>query len=248
MPFSARKILSLIDLTRLNEGDDANHIHRFIQQATTPYGTVAAVCIYAPFVRLANDCLSALHAENVGVATVVNFPAARDSLTRIVAETKQALADGAQEIDLVLPYHELLAGDSTTPLHVVATLAAIVHSQNAKLKVIIESGALQTPTRIHAASTIAITGGADFVKTSTGKISVGATLDACDAICASIKASGKDVGIKLSGGIHTTAQARAYLTIIAHYFGAQWINNQHVRFGASSLLGDVLKAAAKEKE
>lgn len=235
----AKQLLSLMDLTSLNEDDTENTIRKLCDQAVSSFGAVAAVCVYRQFVALAADCLKS-HPE-VKLATVVNFPAGNDDLATVCSETEQALADGANEIDLVLPYPDLLAGNAETCAEMVKEIADLSHSRNAKLKVILETGAFSDSPLLTEACDIAINNGADFLKTSTGKIAVGATPAAAREICARIKANqvSDRVGIKISGGVRSVADGVQYLDIIREAFGEQWITAEHVRIGASSLLADI---------
>lgn len=244
MKTQLKQLLTLLDLTSLNDDDTAEKIHTFAQQAVTPYGNVAAVCIYPAFVTTARKALDALPGgSSIPVATVVNFPTGNEELPAILQQTRQALTDGAEEIDLVLPYTALLDGDTEIPIATVQAVAEMTHNLNGRLKVIIESGALKNNDNITNAAEIAIAGGADFIKTSTGKIPVGATQDAARVILATLaeEQASDRVGIKLSGGIRTTDDALAYLALIRAQFGEDWIRPARVRFGASSLLADIIK-------
>ena len=250
MQMTTRQLISLIDLTSLDSDDTVAKITALCRDAVTPFGPVAAVCIYPRFVADARATLDGNGGETIAVATVVNFPEGEDALREIAAATRQALADGAREIDLVLPYRALLAGDKTLPLDTVREIALLTHAADGRLKVIIESGTLETQENIARATRIAIEGGADFVKTSTGKSATGATPEAVATICRTLaRGNAPPIGIKISGGLRTLDQAQQYLAIIRARFGARWITPQHVRFGASSLLGNITSAssgAAKE--
>lgn len=238
---SAKFQLSLIDLTSLNEDDTAEHIERLCRQAVSIHGKVAAVCVYPQYIKTARQTLDDCDVSSVAVATVVNFPSGEHELTTILQDTQQALADGATEIDLVLPYNSLFQKEDTTALTVVSQVAEATHGGGGHLKVIIESGALENDAMIAKATEIAILGGGDFVKTSTGKIAVGATPEAVEIICATIiRLDAKDrVGIKVSGGIRTMNDAAVYLEIIRRHFGEEWIKPDRVRLGSSSLLSDI---------
>ncbi|SUO96238.1 deoxyribose-phosphate aldolase [Suttonella ornithocola] len=227
-------IVKLIDLTSLNDNDTPEVIDHLCQQATTPLGNVAAVCVYPQFVKQVDDTLL-----GIPVATVVNFPAATDSLDKVLKDTEQALKDGADEIDLVLPYRD----SNENSLAMVKAVKKLCLDNNALLKVIIESGAFDNTADIKNAAAIAIDGGADFVKTSTGKIAVGATPEAAKAICEVLAEKGvsDSVGIKISGGVRTPEEANMYLEIITQQFGRDWITPHRVRIGASSLLNALLE-------
>lgn len=234
------QIVSLIDLTDLDDDHRANGIEELIERAAM-HGT-AAVCVWPEFVA---TCAERLAGTGVSVATVVNFPsgdATPEVLDRAVADS---LAAGANDIDVVLPYRAMMRGDLATVRAVLETVAARVGSvDGAHLKVILETGVLSESSLIRAAATIAIECGADFIKTSTGKTEAGATVDAVEVMLEVIVAHGGTVGIKPSGGIRTVADAETYLQLVEQHLGAMWVSPEHMRFGASGLLGDALSAAA----
>lgn len=232
----AAKVLSLIDLTNLNDDCTTADIDKLCQQAVTPKGRVAAICVYSQFVKQGSDLLKG---TGVNIATVVNFPGGDQELEAVLAETKQAIADGANEIDLVIPYKEYLAGNTETTKAVVAACKNVC-GPNVHLKVILETGALLKPELITAASNDVIASGGDFLKTSTGKIEIGATLEAAELMLKAIKASGKNIGFKAAGGVKTVEDAQKYLDLAANIMGENWATPETFRFGASSLLGDVL--------
>lgn len=237
---AARQALALMDLTSLNDGDTDATIESLCQQVKTPFGNPAAVCIYPQFIVTANRALTA-HKLNgqVKIATVTNFPHGGDDIMAAARETREAVASGADEVDVVFPYRTLMAGDEETGLELVEMCKAACGGQ-ALLKVIIESGELKEPALIKRASELAIEGGADFIKTSTGKVATNATLEAADIMLKAIKASGKDVGFKAAGGVRTAEEAAEYLALAAEIMSAQWVTPEHFRFGASSLLVNLL--------
>ncbi|MHA7880040.1 MAG: deoxyribose-phosphate aldolase [Saccharospirillum sp.] len=235
----AQQALRLMDLTSLNETDTDASIQQLCEKANSPAGMPAAVCVYPAFIDIARKALLVNHAGSVRVATVTNFPDGSDDIERAVRETRAAVAAGAHEVDVVLPYRALKAGDSDTPLALVRACKAAC-GESVRLKVIIESGELKTPELIRQASDLAIAGGADFIKTSTGKVPVNATLEATEIMLQAIQASGKDVGFKAAGGIRTAAEATQYLELAERVMGADWITPEHFRFGASSLLDSLL--------
>ncbi|MCF6436406.1 deoxyribose-phosphate aldolase [Pseudoalteromonas sp. MMG022] len=234
----ATMALSLMDLTSLNDSDDEHAIAALIESINPEFGVPAALCVYPQFVALAKRLLAKRNLLEVKVATVTNFADGKQPLKAVLAQTEQALADGADEIDLVLPYQQLIAGDPDTPWQYVNSSKTICKDR-AKLKVIIESGVLETEALINQACEVAMLAGADFIKTSTGKVSVNATLDATRTILECIKRSGKDVSFKAAGGVKTVAQAAEYLRLAEEIMGVQWVNAEHFRFGASSLLADI---------
>ena len=233
----AGRALSMLDLTSLGDDDSPASVGAMLKRAVTPAGPVAAVCVWPAFVAQAK---SALAGTGVRVATVSNFPHGRPDIAGAVATTKQAVADGANEVDVVWPYDSWLNGNSTIAGDLVAACKDACGTA-AHLKVILETGRLQTATAIEGSSRDAIAAGADFIKTSTGKTPVSATLEAAHIMLEAIRDSGKPVGLKPSGGIRTTEQALAYLRLADNIMGAGWATSGTFRFGASSLLDALLK-------
>jgi deoxyribose-phosphate aldolase len=226
----------LLDLTNLRDDCDNAAIEQLCLRAQTPFGHTAAICIWPRFVAHARAILGPEHA--VRIATVVNFPSGDLPVATVVEETIQAIADGADEIDMVIPYRALMAGDEAAVTEMVeAVRAACPH---ACLKVILETGELKDSSLIRRASDLAIAGGADFIKTSTGKVAVNATLEAADRMLQAIRDSKKRVGFKPAGGISTVADADLYLRLAESIMGSNWIMPSTFRFGASSLLDDIL--------
>ena len=238
---AARLALSLLDLTSLNDDDTDRGIESRCRRARTPAGTPAAVCVYPAFVTTAQRTLKALDlAGKVRVATVTNFPHGGDDIMAVARESREAVAAGADEVDVVFPWRTLLAGDEETGRELVACCHQACG--DATLKVILETGELKDPALIRRAAELAIEGGADFLKTSTGKVAVNATLEATEILLEAIKASGRDVGIKVAGGVRTTEDAQAYLALAERVMGTNWITPGHFRFGASDLFDDLLVA------
>lgn len=235
----ARLALSLMDLTTLNDTDTDDVVSALCQQAKQSVGMTAAVCVYPQFIGTAQKALAAAGAQAVKIATVTNFPHGRSIVFTAVEETQQAVAMGADEVDVVFPYRALIAGDAAVGLDLVQQCKAVC-PPGVALKVIIESGELKTPALIRQASEIAIDGGADFIKTSTGKVAVNATLDAAEIMLTVIREKQKQVGFKAAGGIKTVAQAADYLALAERIMGKSWISPATFRFGASSLLHDIL--------
>lgn len=240
----ARQAIGLMDLTSLNDEDCEQSIATLCQQAVTPEGTVAAICVYPRFIGIVSDTLRDLQiSEQVAIATVVNFPHGKHGIGEVERDIAAAVQAGAQEIDLVLPYRQLMAGDDAFALamvHAAKGVCAGMRGKRAILKVIIESGELATPGFINQACELAIAGGADFIKTSTGKVAINATLSAAEIMLKAIRASGKDVGFKAAGGVRTTADAQQYLQLATTIMGSDWVRPNHFRFGASSLLNQLL--------
>ncbi len=232
---SAAKILiSCLDLTSLNATDTQESISAFLPKAQTPYGNVAAVCLYSQFIPQAKQTLP----SDIKLATVINFPAGLADIALMQKEIAMAINFGADELDVVLPYRTLLADDKEF------CLDYLHHAREAAgkktLKIIIESGELKTVDAIKLASELCIEAKADFIKTSTGKTATSATPEAANIILETIKQSGKNIGFKASGGIKTLDDAKKYLTLSQSIMGADWVSPTHFRIGASSVLNNLL--------
>jgi deoxyribose-phosphate aldolase len=232
---AARRALPLLDLTDLNDDGTAAAIEALCAKAVTPAGPVAAVCIYARFIPVARPLLAG---GPVRIATVVNFPAGGEDTEAVARETAAAIEAGADEIDLVLPYRALAAGRADVAGTQVARIRAV--AAGVTLKVILETGRLVEPALIREASDLALAAGADFLKTSTGKVEVNATPEAAEIMLGAIRASGRPAGFKAAGGIRKTADAAAYLAIADRIMGEGWASPATFRFGASGLLDDLL--------
>ncbi|ACJ17723.1 deoxyribose-phosphate aldolase [Coxiella burnetii] len=234
----AKTLIPLIDLTRLNEDDTPETIEQLCHQAKTSYGPVAAVCIYPQFVKQARFLLAGVP---IKVATVANFPKGDQSRVDCIQSIKQSLDEGADEIDLVMPYKSYLEGN-TKEVRAFLEACRGTCGPQAILKVILETGALIKRDIIFDATKLAIHAGADFIKTSTGKLPSGATIEAAEIILEAIQNhANKRVGLKISGGIQTFEQAVPYIQLIKDKMGAAWITPQTIRFGASRLLADIMQ-------
>jgi deoxyribose-phosphate aldolase len=232
---TARRAIPLVDLTDLDDATTPEAVGRLCERALE-HGT-AAVCVWPDFVA---ESTAMLAGSAVTVATVVNFPTGDERAHAVRVVTARALEDGADEIDVVLPYRAFVAGDEARAAAVVDAVRA--EASGALMKVILETGALRDADVIARAARFAIDHGADFVKTSTGKIAVSATPEAARTMLEVIHASGRPVGIKPSGGIRTVEDAAAYLSLADDVMGADWVSRRTFRFGASGLL-DALAAA-----
>ena len=238
---TSRQALKLMDLTSLTDSETPQDIIDLCHKAKTQAGNTAAICVFPRFVPLGKKTLKAMGANDVTVATVTNFPAGGDDINIAEIETRAAVVYGADEVDVVFPYHALMKGNDTLGHELVQRCKTICSDHQVKLKVIIESGELKEPELIRRASEISIKAGADFIKTSTGKVPVNATAEAARIMLEAIRDSGrKDVGFKPSGGIRTAQEAADHLGLAADIMGADWIDRDHYRFGASSLLGSLL--------
>lgn len=237
---SSRLALQLMDLTSLNDDETPEQIIKLCRQAHTQAGNTAAVCIYPRYIPVAKKALKELGLESVTVATVTNFPAGGDDIEIAVTETKAAVVYGADEVDVVFPYRALMAGNEEVGAELVRRCKEAC-GDKAILKVIIETGELKEEALIRRASEICIEAGADFIKTSTGKVAVNATLESARIMLEAIRDSGKtNVGFKPAGGIRTAEDAAEHLALAEKIMGEGWADRNHYRFGASSLLGNLL--------
>lgn len=237
---NAMLVVSLMDLTSLNTDDNQASINALVNSIDPKLGIPAAVCVFSEFVDDAKIALANRLLSHVKVATVTNFPTGDAPLNEVLNETLIAIERGADEIDLVIPYKAFIKGEADTVLKYVSESKKACGSR-AKLKVIIESGELKTPALIAQATELAIQGGADFVKTSTGKVAVNATLEATEIMLNTIKKSSKPVGFKAAGGVKTTGDANDYLQLTTEIMGHEYLAPETFRFGASSLLNEVYK-------
>lgn len=231
---AALRALKLMDLTTLNDDDTDAKVIELCKNAKSPVGNTAAVCIYPRFIPVAKKQLREQGTPEVRIATVTNFPHGNDDIEIAVAETKAAVAYGADEVDVVFPYRALMAGNEEVGFELVKQCKAACG--DIMLKVIIETGELKTEELIKQASEISIKAGADFIKTSTGKVPVNATPEYAEIMLNVIKDMGveKTVGFKPAGGVRTAEDAQQYLDMADRILGAEWADNMHYRFGASS--------------
>ncbi|MGF1699637.1 deoxyribose-phosphate aldolase [Photobacterium makurazakiensis] len=237
---AALRALQLMDLTTLNDDDTDAKVIELCKNAKTAVGNTAAVCIYPRFVPVAKKQLREQGTPEVRIATVTNFPHGNDDIEIAVAETKAAVAYGADEVDVVFPYRALMAGNEEVGFELVKQCKAACG--DILLKVIIETGELKTEALIKKASELSIKAGADFIKTSTGKVPVNATPEFAEIMLNVIKEMdvAKTVGFKPAGGVRTAEDAQQYLDMADRILGAEWADNMHYRFGASSLLANLL--------
>ena len=235
---TARESISLMDLTTLSDDDTNEKVISLCKQAHSLGGDTAAVCIYPRFVPIARKTLKDQGTSNIKIATVTNFPHGNDDVEIAVLETKAAIAYGTDEVDVVFPYNALKAGNEDVGYELVKACKEVCG--DILLKVIIESGELKDPALIKRASEICIDAGADFIKTSTGKVPVNATLEAAKIMLTVIKNKNTKVGFKAAGGVKDAKTAKQYLDMARDILGDDWVSSKTFRFGASSLLGNLL--------
>lgn len=239
-PARARLAISLVDLTDLTDECDAAAIEQLCGRAVKH--RTAAVCVWPDFVEQAS---TALAGSGIEIATVVNFPTGTERPYAVDLATTDALAHGATEIDVVLPFAAFASGDLD---RCSAVLEAVrVRAEAARMKVILETGELGELDLVAAAARFAIDHGADFVKTSTGKSPVSATPEAARTMLDAIAEADRPVGIKPSGGIRTAADASHYLDLAESVMGEGWPTPNTFRFGASGVL-DALAAVVAGDE
>lgn len=245
--------LSMIDLTTLEGKDSPGKVMQLCQKAKRPLPSmpelpnVAAICVYPSMVAVAKK---ALEGSDINVASVATaFPSGQAPLDVKIRDTKFAVEEGADEVDMVISRGKFLTGEYQKVYDEIAAIKDACGS--AHLKVILETGELHTYENVRKASDIAMHAGADFIKTSTGKISPAATqpvtLVMLEAIRDYFYKTGKMIGMKPAGGIRTSKQAIQYLVLVKETLGAGWLDNEYFRFGASSLTNDILMQIVKQQ-
>lgn len=245
--------IRMIDLTTLEGMDTKGKVKTLCAKARRPdpldnsVPSVAAVCVYSDLVSIAKENLTGTNIKVAAVAT--GFPAGRVSLAAKLQDTNDAVSQGADEIDMVIDrgaFHEGRFFDIYEQI-----LSIKEACKSAHLKVILETGELKTYDNVKKASWIAMLAGADFIKTSTGKVQPAATLPVTLVMLQAInefeRATGKIIGMKPAGGIKTTKDAMKYLVLVKETLGDRWLNPNLFRFGASSLLNDLLMQRQKLK-
>jgi deoxyribose-phosphate aldolase len=245
--------IRMIDLTTLEGMDTKGKVKNLCAKARRPdplndsVPSVAAVCVYSDLVSIAKENLSGTNIKVAAVAT--GFPAGRVSLAAKLQDTNDAVSQGADEIDMVIDRGAFHEGRFFDIYEQILTIKEAC--KNAHLKVILETGELKTYDNVKKASWIAMLAGADFIKTSTGKVQPAATLPVTLVMLQAInefeRATGKIIGMKPAGGIKTTKDAMKYLVLVKETLGDRWLTPDLFRFGASSLLNDLLMQRQKLK-
>ncbi|MBA1232840.1 deoxyribose-phosphate aldolase [Pseudomonas viridiflava] len=235
----ARQAIALMELFALNHDDTERRIVGICERALTPFGPVAAVCVYPRFVLRARTTLDRLQAPRVNVIAVVNFPNGGTGIEAAVSETSMAMMAGADEIDVVYPFSALICGDQHVGGELISACKSVL-DRDVKLTVTLETGELRDSQIIHDACRSAIEAGADFLKTSTGKAARHASPQAARIMLESIGDVGGQVGFKAAGGLRTFEEARVFIQLAQARFGSHWISRERVRMGGSSLLDDLL--------
>ncbi len=245
--------LNMIDLTTLEGKDTEGKVKQLCYKAIHLHDsypglpTVAAICVYPSMVKVAKKALGDSGVKVASVATA--FPSGQAPLDIKIRDTKYAVQNGADEVDMVISRGKFLEGEYN---FVFDEIAAIKEAcGNARLKVILETGELVTYDKVRKASDIAMYAGADFIKTSTGKISPAATMPVTLVMLEAIRdfyyKTGKKIAMKPAGGISKSKLALHYLVMLNETLGEEWMNNEWFRFGASSLANDILMQLLKQK-
>lgn len=227
---TAARALACLDLTSLNDDDTPARIDAVIDKAVGGPAPVAAVCLYPAFVPQAAQRLSG---TPVKVATVANFPGGLPNAQAVAAAAAEAVGCGADEVDVVLPWRAFLAGERDAAAGVLTATRAATRGR--VLKVILETSQFDDPAAIAAAADLAVACGADFLKTSTGKVPGGATLSSVALLWQAALAADRPVGVKASGGVKTLADAACFLALTADLAGPAAVSPDRFRFGASGL-------------
>lgn len=238
----AKIALSCLDLTELSETCQASDIEALCWKAKgelaqgVSIGQVAAVCVWPAFVAQARQLLP----STIQVAAVVNFPSGQHTIAQVQADIKTIRDAGGSEVDCVLPYQDLMAGADMSVLEFLKQVRQA--SQGLRLKLILETGALLQTEQIAKACQLALAAGVDFLKTSTGKIPQGASLQAAEIMLDALQQSSRcaELGFKPSGGIKTVQDASAYINVTEKKLGAQALNPQRFRIGASGIWTDIV--------
>ncbi|MEL6177666.1 MAG: deoxyribose-phosphate aldolase, partial [Myxococcota bacterium] len=244
--------IRMTDLTTLEGKDTPGRVRSLCQKALRPWGEepcppVAAVCVYPPMVPVAREVLEGSGVKVAAVATY--FPSGQATLTERLDEVRRTVAAGADEIDMVINRGAFLSGDYGRVYEEIA--ATVEACGDAHLKVILEVGELETLDNVRLASQIAMDAGAHFIKTSTGKIKPAASLTVTLVMLEAIRdhwfRTGQKVGMKPAGGIRTAKLALHYLAMVKETLGDGWLHPEGFRFGASSLLNDLLMQLDKQR-
>ena len=241
--------LSAVDLTPLTCNDSVESVTAFAQKTVTfseaypDVPNVASICVYPSFVETVGLAVDGTPMRITSVGG--GFPSSQTFLEVKMLEVAMAVENGADEVDIVLNVGKMLTGEYDEAANEVEMIRSEMDS-DVVLKVILETGALKTPELIHKASLISMAAGADFIKTSTGKIDVAATPEAAVVMCQAIKLfydqTGRKVGFKAAGGVKTPQDAALYYTIVEQILGEQWLTTDLFRIGASSAANNLLSA------
>lgn len=246
-------LLNSVELTTLKTTDNEDSVLKFVEKVNKfddeypELGHVATVCVYPNFAKVCHDTLEN---ENVEIACVsACFPSSQSFIEVKIAETALAIKDGATEIDIVIPVGKFLNGDYEGMCEEIQEIKDVCG--DVKLKTILETGCLKTASNIKKASILAMYSGADYIKTSTGKLEPAATPEAAFVMCQAIKEyydkTGIQIGFKPAGGMKTVEDALTYYTIVKEVLGEKWLTNKYLRLGTSSLANKLLSDIVGKK-
>ena len=238
--------MNSVELTTLRTTDSEDSVLKFVENVNRfddeypELGHVATVCVYPNFAKICHDTLEN---ENIEIACVSGcFPSAQSFIEVKVAETALAIKDGATEIDMVIPVGKFLSGDYEGLCDEISEIKSVCG--DIKLKTILETGCLKTGRNIKMAAILAMYSGADYIKTSTGKLEPAATPEAAFVMCQAIKEyydkTGIQIGFKPAGGMKTVEDALTYYTIVKEVLGEKWLTNKYLRLGTSSLANKLM--------
>lgn len=248
-----KKIFNIIDLTSLNTADHDEKISKMVDKVNKfsvlfpEMPNVAAICIYPPFVETVKE---KLNATNVSIAAVsAGFPSSQTFLSVKLAESEIVANKGADELDIVLSLGRFISGDIAYCMNEISIIKQAIGKKH--LKVILESGLMESPEQVYQAGMLSLKAGADFIKTSTGKEKKSADPVSVYAMCQAIndyhQETGKKAGLKPAGGISTPEDAIVYYAIVKDVLGDEWLNNELFRIGASRLANNLLTTIYNKK-
>ena len=254
-----KKCFSMMDLTTLKTDDTPASVVKLVNKvnafndAYPEWPLPASICVYSNFAKTVKEARKADF--NITVVSAC-FPSSQSFLEVKLKECEMAVEQGADEVDIVLALSKFLAGDNEGAAEEIRQVRACIDAVAAKqgrkvhLKVILETGLLRTPEKIAEASFLAMEAGADFIKTSTGKVDINATPAAayvmCECIAKFYQATGKKIGFKPAGGISSAADALCYYSIVSSILGKEWLNKEYFRFGVSRVANSILSAVEEK--
>ena len=233
---TARKVLQMLELTNLAADCNEEKVRELCALARTPHGDVAAVCVPQKFVSLARDLLKG---SRIAVTTVANWPRGRSKVDYVAAEAEIAFFEGADEVNVVMPWRQVIQREERTPASMMEECARMA-GRRQFIKATLEAGQYEEDWLLRDATRVAIDNGAEFIETESGKTDRRCTLDQARVILEEMKAHHRDSGFKV-GNVRTLDEAAAYLALIAEIMGADWLEDDNVRIGGGpDLLKEIL--------
>jgi deoxyribose-phosphate aldolase len=231
----AKRVLELIELTFLADHCTEEDVRALCRRARTPHGDVAAVCVPAKFVSVARD---ALKGSRIAVSTVANWPRGRSKVDYVAAEAEIAFFEGADEVNVVMPWRQVIQREERTPASMMEECARMA-GRRQFIKATLEAGKLDDEFLVRDATRVAIDNGAEFIETESGKTDARCSLAHARMILEEIRNHHRDSGFK-AGNVESLDEAREYLELIAEVMGEDWVNPDNVRLGGNRLLDEVL--------